>query len=120
MLEIQIKVNGSYLEAIYGHEYDLRNEPESATEDISQRITDTLNRCADDTIIQILLIDGDTEATTSFRNGRRGWEARSSLETWLAASLTLAAESDCDHGPISSEQNRASTRKANRKHGRNY
>lgn len=101
-------------------DYELNEAPETTAYDISQAITQDLDRHAWDAVATIKIFGPNASSprlTFEYINGGRGWEARSTLETWIMQSLSLICEHECEHGPISNEANRASTRRNTAKHG---
>lgn len=93
---------------------ELNTYPERTTRDLVQQITEQLNDTDGRAIVAIAVLGPDEvespRVQLQFWNENRGWEARADFEAWLLATLSLMAEHDAEHGPISTDRNRAATK----------
>lgn len=119
-VEVTLTINGQDAGEFFVSSYELNDVPETTARDICEAITGTLNpedARADVTIEVRNTPVANPAIAFRFINGRRGWEARRELEAWLQMAFGMLAEYDADHGPISSEQSRASTLRRERLYG---
>lgn len=101
---------------------EVDDNPETTAYDLSRAITEQLNNAGRDskaTITMMAGIDrlGSPEMACSFRNGGRGWDHRKQLEGWFYLGFGFMANSDCEHGPVSTEANRADAKANDRNLG---
>lgn len=100
--------------------HELNVHPERTVRDVVQQITEQLNDADARAAIAVFVVGvADSDAARAafpvnvrfeFTNGGRGWEARADLDAWLLLTLSLVAEHGAEHGPITSDRNRAATK----------